>query len=121
MTIPLGSLMAMNGDRTNSPFVVSNIIAKMALSVVFVVASIFPPYRVLKICCISSSVMVLAIAVRSLSLVVSFALSIITDLGGKDLAVTVTHEEVINAANVAEPKICAILKEMLKRLDEVGI
>ena len=78
-TIPLRSLMPMNGERANSPFVVSNMIAKMALSVVFVVASIFPPYRVLKICCISSSVMVLAIAVRSFSLVVLFALSTSAD------------------------------------------
>jgi len=48
-----------------------------------------------------------------------FAMSIITDLGGKDIAVQVTHEEVINAANVAEPKMTAILKEMLRRLDEI--
>ena len=35
------------------------------------------------------------------------------------LAVQVTHEEVINAANVAEPKMTAILKELLKRMDEI--
>ena len=77
-------------------------------------------YRVIGGDCVGMSTVPEVIVARHCGLPV-FALSIITDLGGKDLAVTVTHEEVINAANVAEPKICAILKEMLKRLDEVGI
>ncbi len=45
-----------------------------------------------------------------------FALSVITDLGGMDETVAVSHEEVIEAANNAEPKMTAILKELLKRL-----
>ena len=48
-----------------------------------------------------------------------FAVSVITDLGGMDVAEKVTHELVLNAANIAEPKMTAILREMLNRLDEV--
>ncbi|HPB01494.1 MAG TPA: purine-nucleoside phosphorylase, partial [Bacteroidales bacterium] len=45
-----------------------------------------------------------------------FAVSIITDLGGMDEVVAVSHEEVIEAANKAEPKMTAIIKELLKRI-----
>lgn len=45
-----------------------------------------------------------------------FALSVITDLGGMEETVAVSHEEVIEAANAAEPKMTAILKEMLNRI-----
>lgn len=75
-------------------------------------------YRVIGGDCVGMSTVPEVIVARHCGLPV-FAMSIITDLGGKDIAVQVTHEEVINAANVAEPKMTAILKEMLKRLDEV--
>ncbi len=45
-----------------------------------------------------------------------FALSVITDLGGMEETVAVSHEEVIEAANAAEPKMTAILKEILNRI-----
>lgn len=45
-----------------------------------------------------------------------FALSVITDLGGMDEVVPVSHEEVIEAANKSEPLMTAIIKELLKRL-----
>lgn len=75
-------------------------------------------YRIIGGDCVGMSTVPEVIVARHCGLPV-FAMSIITDLGGKDLAVQVTHEEVINAANVAEPNMTAILKEMLKRLDEV--
>ncbi len=75
-------------------------------------------YRVIGGDCVGMSTVPEVIVARHCGLPV-FAMSIITDLGGKDIAVQVTHEEVINAANVAEPKMTAILKEMLRRLDEI--
>ncbi|MBO7469954.1 MAG: purine-nucleoside phosphorylase [Bacteroidales bacterium] len=75
-------------------------------------------YRVIGGDCVGMSTVPEVIVARHCGLPV-FAVSVITDLGGKDIAVQVTHEEVINAANVAEPKMTAILKEMLKRLDEI--
>ena len=75
-------------------------------------------YRIIGGDCVGMSTVPEVIVARHCGLPV-FAMSIITDLGGKDIAVQVTHEEVINAANVAEPKMTAILKEMLRRLDEI--
>ena len=75
-------------------------------------------YRIIGGDCVGMSTVPEVIVARHCGLPV-FAVSVITDLGGKDIAVQVTHEEVINAANVAEPKMTAILKEMLKRLDEI--
>lgn len=77
-------------------------------------------YRIIGGDCVGMSTVPEVIVARHCGLPV-FAMSIITDLGGKDIAVQVTHEEVINAANVAEPKMTAILKEMLKRLDEINL
>lgn len=45
-----------------------------------------------------------------------FAVSVITDLGGMDIAEVVTHEEVIKAANASEPKMTVIIKELLSEL-----
>lgn len=42
-----------------------------------------------------------------------FAISVITDLGGKNIAFEVSHEDVLNAASVAEPKMSAIVKNLL--------
>ena len=77
-------------------------------------------YRIIGGDCVGMSTVPEVIIARHCGLPV-FSMSIITDLGGKDIAVQVTHEEVINAANVAEPKMTAILKEMLKRLDEINL
>lgn len=44
-----------------------------------------------------------------------FGVSIITDLGGFDIPVEVTHEEVQEAANKAQPLMTAIMSEMIKR------
>jgi len=70
--------------------------------------------------CVGMSTVPEVIVARQCGLPV-FAMSVITDLGGKDLACEVSHEEVINAANIAEPKMSAILKEMMKRLEEINL
>lgn len=44
-----------------------------------------------------------------------FGMSIITDLGGFEPAVEVSHEEVQKAANIAEPKMTEIMREMIIR------
>lgn len=45
-----------------------------------------------------------------------FGLSVITDLGGKDVTEVPTHEEVQKAAVKAQPTMCRIITEMLSRL-----
>ena len=44
-----------------------------------------------------------------------FGISIITDLGGFDVPVKVSHEEVQKAANAAQPKMTEIMREMIRR------
>ena len=44
-----------------------------------------------------------------------FGMSIITDLGGFDTPVEVSHEEVQKAANSAQPKMTTIMREMIRR------
>ena len=41
------------------------------------------------------------------------ALSVITDLGGPEIAVPVSHEEVLNAANVAMPKVIKLVRGLI--------
>lgn len=41
------------------------------------------------------------------------ALSVITDLGGPEIAVPVSHEEVLNAANVAMPKVIKLVRGLV--------
>jgi len=43
-----------------------------------------------------------------------FALSVITDIGISDTPVVITHEEVLEAANAAAPKMAAIVAELVK-------
>ena len=45
-----------------------------------------------------------------------FAISIITDMGIRDDDSVITHEEVLEAAKQAEPKLTAIFKELVARL-----
>ncbi|MCH5246305.1 MAG: purine-nucleoside phosphorylase [Muribaculaceae bacterium] len=45
-----------------------------------------------------------------------FGLSVITDLGGKDVKEVPTHEEVQKAALVAQPKCLEIMKELVARI-----
>ncbi len=55
------------------------------------------------------------IAAAHMSLPV-FALSVITDLGIRDEDNTITHEEVLQAAKDAEPRLTYIFKELIKQL-----
>jgi purine-nucleoside phosphorylase len=43
-----------------------------------------------------------------------FGISIITDLGGPDIAHSVSHEEVLNAANKAMPNVITVVKGLVK-------
>lgn len=43
-----------------------------------------------------------------------FCISIITDLGGPDISFSVSHEEVLNAANKAMPNVITIVKGLVK-------
>lgn len=45
-----------------------------------------------------------------------FGVSVITDLGGKDITEVPSHEEVQQAAMKAQPNVVAIISEMVKRL-----
>lgn len=44
-----------------------------------------------------------------------FGISVITDLGGFDVPVEVSHEEVQKAANEAQPRMTEIFREIIKR------
>ena len=44
-----------------------------------------------------------------------FGISVITDLGGFDVPVKVSHEEVQEAANAAQPRMTEIMREMIRR------
>ena len=43
-----------------------------------------------------------------------FCISVITDLGGPDVAFSVSHEEVLNAANKAMPNVITLVKGLIK-------
>ena len=45
-----------------------------------------------------------------------FAISVITDLGVTDEPVKITHEEVLEAANAAAPKMAALVAAMVQRM-----
>ena len=49
----------------------------------------------------------------------TFGVSVITDLGGFDDPVEVSHEEVQEAANKAQPLMTAIMREMIVRSEQV--
>ena len=42
------------------------------------------------------------------------ALSVITDLGGPEISPDVSHEEVLNAANIAMPNVILLVKNLIK-------
>jgi purine-nucleoside phosphorylase len=45
-----------------------------------------------------------------------FAMSVITDIGIREEENIITHQEVLEAANVAAPKLTAIFKGMIESL-----
>lgn len=46
-----------------------------------------------------------------------FAMSVITDMGIRDEENTITHQEVLDAANAAAPKLTSVFKTMIETLD----
>lgn len=49
----------------------------------------------------------------------TFGISVITDLGGFDNPVEVSHEEVQEAANAAQPSMTEIMREMIIRSEKI--
>ena len=49
----------------------------------------------------------------------TFGVSVITDLGGFDIPVEVSHEEVQEAANMAQPLMTEIMREMIARSEKL--
>jgi purine-nucleoside phosphorylase len=45
-----------------------------------------------------------------------FAISVVTDLGIREDNNTITHEEVLEAANAAEPKLTLIISDLVKQI-----
>jgi purine-nucleoside phosphorylase len=50
-----------------------------------------------------------------------FAISVITDIGISDEPVTITHEEVLEAANAAAPKMAALVAAMVKGMVNAAV
>ena len=49
-----------------------------------------------------------------------FAASVVTDLGIREELNVITHEEVLEAANAAAPKLAALVEELVRRLPAAG-
>lgn len=71
-------------------------------------------YRVIGGDCVGMSTVPEVIVANHASMRV-FGLSVITDLGGKDVTQVPTHEEVQQAALIAQPKCLEIMKELVNR------
>lgn len=78
----------------------------------FETPSEYQHYRIIGGDAVGMSTVPEVIVARHMSIPV-FALSVITDLGGKHLTVAVSHEEVLEAAAKAEPLMTTIIKELL--------
>ena len=74
----------------------------------------YPMYRILGGDAVGMSTVPEVIVARHCGIKV-FGISIITDLGGFDVPVQVSHEEVQIAANNAQPKMTEIMREMIRR------
>jgi purine-nucleoside phosphorylase len=46
-----------------------------------------------------------------------FAVSVITDLGVEGMIVEISHQEVIEAAKAAEPKMTLVIKELIESVE----
>jgi len=57
-----------------------------------------------------------AIIARHMSLPV-FAVSVISDLGVEGKIVEISHDDVIDAASLVEPKMTKVIKQMIEKLD----
>ncbi len=75
-------------------------------------------YRVIGADAVGMSTTPEAIVARQCNLPV-FGVSVISDIGGKDIECFITHEEVISVVIKAEPKLIAIITELIRRSDEI--
>lgn len=64
--------------------------------------------------CVGMSTVPEVIVARHMELE-TFGVSVITDMGNEDTIGTVSHEEVLEAAKMAEPKVRALIRELIKR------
>lgn len=69
--------------------------------------------RILGADCVGMSTVPEVIVAKHMSMRV-FCISIITDLGGPEIAIPVSHEEVLNAANKAMPKIITLVRGLIR-------
>lgn len=69
--------------------------------------------RILGADCVGMSTVPEVIVAKHMSMRV-FCISVITDLGGPEIAIPVSHEEVLNAANKAMPKIITLVRGLIR-------
>ena len=72
-------------------------------------------YKMVKILgadCVGMSTVPEVIVARHMNLE-TFGISVITDMGNEESIDSITHEEVLQAAKSAEPKVRAIIKELI--------
>lgn len=69
--------------------------------------------RILGADCVGMSTVPEVIVAKHMSMRV-FCISVITDLGGPEIAIPVSHEEVLNAANKAMPKIIKLVRALIQ-------
>ena len=74
-------------------------------------------YRMVKVIgadCVGMSTVPEVIVARHMDMEV-FGISVITDMGNEENINTVTHEEVLEAARTAEPKVRKLIRELVLR------
>ena len=73
-------------------------------------------YKMVKVLgadCVGMSTVPEVIVARHMELE-TFGLSVITDMGNEDSIEAITHEEVLEAAKEAEPKVRTLIRELIK-------
>jgi purine-nucleoside phosphorylase len=72
-------------------------------------------YKMVKVLgadCVGMSTVPEVIVARHMDLE-TFGISVITDIGSEEHLENITHEEVLKAANAAEPKVRQLIKELI--------
>ena len=62
--------------------------------------------------CVGMSTVTEVIVARHMDLE-TFGISVITDMGSEEYLASITHDEVLKAANEAEPKLRQLIKELI--------
>ena len=76
----------------------------------------YEPYRIMGGDAVGMSTVPEVIVANHAGITV-FGVSVITDLGGKDVTEVPTHEEVQKAAQAAQPKMMEIMRELVARAE----